>query len=125
MKKNTILIVDDSPTSRLIIKRCFEIAGFPDAEYLFAGDGLEALQIIDEREIDVLVTDLNMPKCGGLQLLDEIAKRGSRANLKVIVVSSIAEAIVSGDRPFQVGIVKKPISPQKIVAVLGGELCIN
>jgi CheY-like chemotaxis protein len=123
MKQSTILIVDDSPTSRFIIKRCFEIAGFPDASYLFAGDGVEALQILDEHEVDVLVTDLNMPKCGGADLLDRIIKAGRCGNMKVVVVSSVAEAVPNGSRQLVSGIIKKPVSPQKIAAVLGGESC--
>lgn len=120
-----ILIVDDSSTSRLIIRRCFEIAGFRDAEFAFAGDGLEALRLLDESAIDLIVTDLNMPKCNGLSLIEEMRSRGLREQTKVIVVSSVSEAAQGEVGGGILGVIKKPVSPGKIAALMGGNGCVE
>ncbi len=119
MDYKRILIVDDSPTSQMIIKRCFEISGYGESEFSFAGDGMEALQLLSEGEFDLLVTDLNMPKCNGMDLLHELAKRRQGRGTKILVVSSVASNAreVMGEQVL--GIVQKPLSPQKIVQAIG------
>jgi len=67
-----IIIADDSSTARMIVKRCMEIIGFHDAEYLEAEDGREVLQIISAHTVNILVTDLTMPNLDGIGLLKEI-----------------------------------------------------
>ncbi len=123
MRIEKILIVDDSSTSRMIIKRCFEIAGFSEAEYRFAGDGAEALELLAESPFDLLVTDLNMPKCDGMRLLKEIENTFSRGAMKIVVVSGIACNIDRDSGGNILGVVNKPLSPAKVAAVMGGNSC--
>ncbi len=119
MKFKSILIVDDSPTSQMIIKRCFEIAGFGEAEYTFAGDGVEALQILSERAFDLLITDLNMPKCNGISLLHELRNKPQGREMKIVVVSSIAGNASDECNERIIGVIRKPISPRKIIETIG------
>jgi two-component system chemotaxis response regulator CheY len=120
MDIESVLIVDDSPTSRMIIKRCFEIAGYGEPEYLFASDGMEALQILDDRAVDLLVTDLNMPNCGGIALLQKVRHNALNTEMRIILVSSFADIADYKNGSDILGVINKPVSPQKIREVMGG-----
>lgn len=66
----TILVVDDSQSFRKLIRQL--LSSVYDAEILTAVDGVDALRLLSERNVDIVVTDLVMPNSDGLQLLDDI-----------------------------------------------------
>lgn len=68
----TILIVDDSPIDRRLASRLMEKAGFVTRT---AENGRQALAILDEGPVDLVVTDLVMPEMDGLTLVEEIGRR--------------------------------------------------
>ena len=67
----TILVVDDAPMIRELIKGILEPEGYAIVE---AGDGEEALEIIKKHKIDLSIIDIFLPKKGGLQVMGEIVK---------------------------------------------------
>ena len=89
-KLKNILIVDDSSTSRMIIKRCFEISGIDDSEYYYAGNGLEALDVVKNQEIDLIITDINMPKMDGSNLIKKLKSEESLKDIPIVVTSSMS-----------------------------------
>lgn len=118
-KKNfkNILIVDDSSTARMIVKRCFEIAGFNDSKYIFAENGLEAVKVINNETIDLVVTDVNMPEMDGNKLIKKLRKDEKTKDINIIVISTMDNIVVE-DELSQLGIkwvVKKPLVPAKII----------
>ena len=123
MKYRRILIVDDSATSRLIVKRCFEIAGYADATFLEAGDGAAALDLLRFERVDLVVTDLKMPRIDGHTLVKKLRSTAETKTLPVVVISSVAAA--SDDEPlFQenvAAIIQKPLSPAKLIHALNEE----
>jgi len=125
MEFREILIVDDSSTSRMIIRRCFEIAGYSRAKYIFAENGLGALNELQKNHsIDLLLTDLNMPGMDGLSLIKNIRLLIPGSLLPIIVISSIGDSAVEKEL-FDTGvkaIIKKPVSPDKVVKIMGGIL---
>ncbi|HVW01384.1 MAG TPA: response regulator [Planctomycetaceae bacterium] len=66
----TVLVVDDSPTDRAIVGRFLQEE--PELSVSFACDGNEALNSIRTQLPDIVVTDLQMPDCDGLQLVDQV-----------------------------------------------------
>ncbi len=70
----TILIVDDEPILREVCALWLKQCGFH--QVLTASNGLEALVIVEERSIDVLITDVHMPKMDGMVLIRMIRERG-------------------------------------------------
>ncbi len=66
-----ILIVDDSATMRKIIRRNLRQAGYDATDVLEAGDGAEALTVLDGNTVDVIFSDVNMPNMGGVEFLDK------------------------------------------------------
>lgn len=119
-----ILIVDDSATSRMIIKRCFQMAGFQDSEYSEAEDGLKAMSVLQKESIDLIVTDLNMPKMDGNTFIKKLQVIDKTKNLPVMVISSMGNEKMDTELKGEgvLGIIKKPISPEKVIEVVeGGE----
>lgn len=85
-----VLIVDDSPSMRKMIRRVISMSGL-DAETVFeAGDGIEALEIVEQEWVDVILTDINMPRMNGEELIRQLASRGITESVPVIVVSTDA-----------------------------------
>jgi len=60
-----VLIVDDSQTMRTVIKKTVAISGFEIGECWEAGDGREALDVLNDHWVDIILTDLNMPRMNG------------------------------------------------------------
>ena len=67
-----VLIVDDDAAVRACLTMLLESVGYDVAA---AGDGIEALLSISENPPDILISDLNMPKMSGIDLLSELRRR--------------------------------------------------
>lgn len=123
MDFDRVLIVDDSATSRMIIRRCCEIAGMVRAEFLEAEDGLRALSVLQEQTVDLILSDLRMPKMDGGTFIRKLGMKEDTRDIPVVVVSSIGndamERLLLATGSVR-GIIKKPISPEKVVEVVGG-----
>ena len=123
LQRGKVLIVDDSSTSRMIIQRCMEMAGIEVASFLFAENGLDALAVLREAgPVSLIVTDINMPKMDGQAFLGLLKSDAVTRSIPVIVVSSIAGA---EEDPTLVergaaAVVKKPVSPAKMLAAVRG-----
>ena len=121
MDYKRILIIDDSGTSRMIIKRCFEIAGFRDAEYFEVEDGLKAITFFEKESVDLIVTDLKMPKMDGTTLIQKLRSKKDIDSVPILVISSMGSEIVDQEL-LDIGaqaVIRKPISPEKIKESMG------
>ncbi len=78
----TILIVDDAPMIRELLKGVLEPDGYAIIE---AADGEQALDIARDREIDLCIIDIFLPKKGGLQVMGELVKKNK--SQKIIAIS--------------------------------------
>jgi len=81
-----VLVVDDSITTRTLEKNILEVAGY---EVYIAVDGIQARNFLRENEVDVVVTDIEMPHMNGLQLTQLIRNSAHTQNLPVIVLTSL------------------------------------
>lgn len=122
MKYEKILIVDDSTTSRMIIKRCFFIAGYENSEYREAEDGLAALIALQEQPVDLIVTDLNMPRMDGATFVRRLKMKEGMKSIPVLVISSIGNNAVKDELigTNVLAVIRKPLSPLKIIESLKG-----
>lgn len=116
-----ILIVDDSPPMRKIIMNAFHDEGINDT--IEAGDGVEALSKLT-KDIDIIVTDWNMPNMDGITLIKEVRKKPEFKNTLIMVVTTegskeqVIEAIKSGANNYVVKPFTKPFMKQKIQQML-------
>lgn len=69
---NTILIAEDEKFIRMGLKTMVQRSGIPVGEVLEARDGEEALEILRQRSVDLLITDIRMPKMDGIALVEQL-----------------------------------------------------
>jgi len=119
-----VLIVDDSSTSRMIIQRCMQMAGIDVKEYLFAENGLDGFgHLRANKGIELVITDINMPKMDGRTFATLLRGDPEMAAISIIIVSSIADSALESEL-LALGVksvVKKPVSPAKMLLAVGGE----
>lgn len=111
-----VVIADDSALARMFLRRCLEIAGLNDAEFLEAANGAEALTILKENPSDLLVTDLTMPEVDGLGLMRSIVASPRLFGTPVLVVTSAGNES-QREELLNLGakrILTKPINPQVV-----------
>jgi two-component system, chemotaxis family, chemotaxis protein CheY len=82
----TILIVEDSATTRALIRAVIEDIG--DFETVEAGSGFEALKMLPLQEYSLVITDINMPDINGLELINFIRNNPRYNRLPIIIVST-------------------------------------
>ncbi len=113
----TVLIVDDDPgTLHVLSHGLGQVLG--EFEVLTASDGSEAVKMLEQHDLDVLVTDLAMPVMDGFALIAYVTNR--RQALPVVVLSALAADDI-GDRlaPFDgLRVLRKPISYRDLAACL-------
>ncbi len=114
---NTIMIVDDSATARMITKRCLEIAGFGDSTIIEAVNGEEALKLAKTKPVDIFLVDMNMPVMNGQTLLRKIKTSPRLTSIPVLIISSLSSEEMK-KKLIELGakaVISKPISPQLLL----------
>ena len=84
----TILVVDDSPLIRAVLAKSLRLSGLDLAAVHQAGHGGEALTILEQEPVDLLLTDIHMPEVDGMALLKNLSDTGRLTSLPVLVISS-------------------------------------
>ncbi|MBI3815523.1 MAG: response regulator [Nitrospinae bacterium] len=87
MPKN-IMIVDDSFTTRKMLTYLLKGEGF---NIVLAENGIDALEKLSFSNIDIIITDLNMPQMDGLELIDSIRNDPNYKNIPVIMLTTESE----------------------------------
>jgi two-component system response regulator AtoC len=110
-----VLVVDDEENLRLVVRSVLRREGY---EVEVASSGEEALSLVDTFGPDYILTDVRMPKMGGLELLAALKAKGNDAT--VIVMSAFGnvdlalEAIKAGAYDY----LQKPFKPEELVLTL-------
>jgi len=115
-----ILIVDDSSMMRAMIKRVVKLTKVPVEEILEAGDGAQALTLLESYDVHLLLTDINMPVMSGADLLRKVAGDDRWRNLTRVIISTDGS---EARREQAAGLsvrcyLQKPFSPEVLRDVL-------
>jgi CheY-like chemotaxis protein len=107
-----VLLAEDDAILRGTVREILEGANYTVFE---VGDGEEALEVLKQGHIDLLLLDLNMPKLSGLEVLDQVESQPP-----VIIVVSAFESFNEGELrkavgPKLIGYLRKPFQPQKLL----------
>jgi DNA-binding response OmpR family regulator len=110
----TVLVVDDEPTIVEVVARYMERAGY---ETLEAADGLEALQLAEQRRPDLIVLDVMLPGIDGIEVMRRLHERPGKP-VPVILLTARGEESdrLVGLRRGADDYVVKPFSPAELVA---------
>jgi CheY-like chemotaxis protein len=104
-----ILVVDDEPDLRFILRRIFEGAGHEVAD---AGHGAAALECVRSWRPELVVTDMMMPVMGGHELIRRLRADPATAQIAILAVTGNGELADAAD-----ALLAKPYQPNQILAV--------
>lgn len=117
-EEKLVVLVDDSISVRKFVGRMLEKAGY---RVKLAADGLEALEIVTQARCDLIVTDLEMPRTNGYELLSHLRQDAQTRSIPVMVVTSRAGA-KHRDRAMKEGamaFLTKPVQEDQFIAAVG------
>ena len=112
-----VMTVDDSATVRQVLQMTLEGAGYDVVE---AFDGEDALRKLANQSVDMLVTDLNMPKMEGIQLIRQVRQGPGNRFMPIIMLTteSQPEKKQEGKAAGASGWIIKPFKPEQLLAVV-------
>ncbi len=119
---HTILVVDDSPTIRKMVRASLQ--SLPSAQFIEAPTGLEAIEQLAVARVDVIVLDLNMPDMHGIDVLKFVRRNSRYQHIPIVVLttrgddSSRQAAEAAGATSY----LTKPFAPQLLAGTVQGLL---
>ncbi|NNL06546.1 MAG: response regulator [Gammaproteobacteria bacterium] len=114
----TILVVDDSKAILSIIRTVLDVAGY---EVLTAADGVEGMALLNSgKQVDIIVTDLNMPNMDGIEFIWEIRKLANHVFTPICMLTTESEQskLVEGESISIDAWIKKPIQPVHVLNIV-------
>ncbi|HXR18275.1 MAG TPA: response regulator [Terriglobales bacterium] len=119
------LIIDDSSVMRKIVERSLRQAGIDLTQVFEAGNGAEALAVLQDKSVDLILCDINMPIMDGLEFIKQLPGVANAKDVPVVMIttegseSHVVQALSHGAR----GYIRKPFTPEQVkehvVPVLG------
>jgi len=111
-----ILIVDDSKIIRGVISKTLHLSGIEIGTIYEAGNGKEALEVLRNNWVDLILTDINMPEMNGIELIDEICKDEILRTIPIAIISTegsqtrVEELKSKGVKAY----LRKPFTPESL-----------
>lgn len=109
-----VVVADDHPIVRRGLRKIIDEA--PDISLLGeASDGLEAIEKVKEHPVDVLILDISMPKCSGIEVIKRLGADGCRTSILVLSVHSMKQYAVRVLRLGAVGYLTKESAEEELL----------
>ena len=111
-----MLVVDDSPVTRKMVRRALGLCGLEVAEVYEAGDGAEALEQLAQHHIDLVLADINMPVMNGIEMVERMSKDPDLSSVPVVIVATpmsqdrVEHVLDKGARAY----LAKPFRPEAL-----------
>ena len=112
-------MVDDEAPVREMICDALSLAGY---KTLSAGDGLEALNLLRSNSVDLIVSDINMPKVDGLQLLEGLRMKGDETPFVLLTASKERPHLSTGFKLGADDFIAKPFGIEELALRVGAIL---
>ena len=116
MSEIRTLIVDDSSVMRKIVERALRQAGLDSLVVLEANNGAEGLDLLRSKQVDLILSDINMPSMDGLEFLRQIHAQKLAQNVPVVMITTesseehVKQAIQAGAK----GYIRKPFTAEQV-----------
>ncbi|MDX9786220.1 MAG: sigma-54 dependent transcriptional regulator [Desulfobacterales bacterium] len=117
-----ILVVDDEKRIRHLLSIMLERAGH---QVVQAGDGIEALQMLEKAAFDIVITDIRMPKMSGMELLKKIKSAGLACPVIFITAHATIDSAVEIMRLGAADYITKPFEEDRILLTIERSLNIS
>ncbi len=117
-----VLIVDDSRSMRKVIHKALVISGFDLGEWWEAQNGREALQVLEDNWVDLVLCDFHMPVMNGMDFLKAVKSVDRFRDLPVVFITTESNQDRLGELMDlgASGYLRKPFHPEQICRYLGG-----
>jgi DNA-binding NtrC family response regulator len=115
ISRDRVLIVEDDPTTRLGLTELVRTWGFSTEG---AADGQEALQRITAFRPSIIISDLVMPRMGGLELLHSVKEEAGDVTIVILTAQGTVETAVEAIKEGAYDYLTKPIEPQRLKILL-------
>jgi two-component system chemotaxis response regulator CheY len=114
----TIITVDDAATMRKLIGFSLRSAGHTVLE---AEDGVRALALLTSRDVDLVITDINMPNMNGIDLTRKLRSLPRHRSTPILVVTTESELAIKSQAKAAgaTGWILKPFQPDQLLAAVG------
>lgn len=111
------LTVDDSKTIREMVSFTLKNEGF---EVIEAEDGQQAISVLGGREVNLIITDLNMPNMDGLELIKNLRSNPAYKFTPILMLTTEGDATKKqqGKEAGATGWIVKPFNPEKLIQVV-------
>ena len=116
MSEIRTLIVDDSSVMRKIVERSLRQAGLDPLVVHEAGSGTEGLDVLKAKQVDLILSDINMPSMDGLEFLRQIRAQNLAPGVPVVMITTesseehVKQAILAGAQ----GYIRKPFTAEQV-----------
>lgn len=116
MSEIRTLIVDDSSVMRKIVERALRQAGLDPMVVHEAGSGTEGLDLLKNKQVDLILSDINMPSMDGLEFLRQIRSQNLAPGVPVVMITTesseehVKQAILAGAQ----GYIRKPFTAEQV-----------
>lgn len=116
MAEIRILIVDDSSVMRKIVERALRQSGLELSVVHEAGTGVEGLDVLKAKPVDLILSDINMPAMDGLEFLRQIRVQNLAPSVPVVMITTesseehVKQAILAGAK----GYIRKPFTAEQV-----------
>jgi two-component system chemotaxis response regulator CheY len=116
MSEVRALIVDDSSVMRKIVERSLRQAGLDPLVVFEAGSGTDGLELLKTQQVDLILSDINMPSMDGLEFLRQIRAQNLAPDVPVVMITTesseehVKQAILSGAQ----GYIRKPFTAEQV-----------
>ena len=117
MKTLRVLTVDDSRTILAMLHHTLSNAGF---EVLQAEDGKQGLDVLKTQQVDVVITDINMPVMDGIEFIKHVRATGNHQSLPILILTTETsqDKRDQGKAAGGTGWIVKPFDPEKLISVI-------
>jgi two-component system chemotaxis response regulator CheY len=116
MNEVRTLIVDDSSVMRKIVERALRQAGLDTMVVHEAGSGIEGLDVLRAKQVDLILSDINMPSMDGLEFLRQLRAQNLAPGVPVVMITTesseehVKQAILAGAQ----GYIRKPFTAEQV-----------
>ena len=116
MSEVRTLIVDDSSVMRKIVERALRQAGLELMVVHEAGSGTEGLDLLKAKQVDLILSDINMPSMDGLEFLRQLRAQNLAPGVPVVMITTesseehVKQAILAGAQ----GYIRKPFTAEQV-----------
>ena len=116
MSEIRTLIVDDSSVMRKIVERALRQAGLDPLVVHEAGSGSEGLDLLRAKQVDLILSDINMPSMDGLEFLRQLRAQNLAPGVPVVMITTesseehVKQAIQAGAQ----GYIRKPFTAEQV-----------